>query len=209
MATVARNWARLERVESYSLYEEGLTAKQVVDQYFKLTGGVDSGLNMLSTCRWWRSQGWTLSLPGRPQSIAYKIAAFGELPTGQTVSERKTIKRAIYLLRGCQFGFALPLTAQADTDKGRWDYHPNVSGNTPGSWGGHAVYGNIYGGYSSDGDFTVYSWGMKIKVSAAFMAHYCDEMYAVVDALDHPTSSYLNVAAMEQKLGQVASGIEQ
>ena len=53
-------------------------------------------------------------------------------------------------------------------------------GSSPGSWGGHYVYVT---GYTPLGP-TCVTWGRKQRMSWAFFGKYCDEAYAVIDALD-------------------------
>jgi len=170
----------------------------VVDKYFQLTGGQDVGLNMLDTNRDWRTNGWNIPVSGKTRN--YKIEAFGEL----YVKNPKQLRQGIYLMHGIQLGLSLPVSAQAQTNQGYWDVTTGP-GSEPGSWGGHAVYATAY-------DFSniyVYSWGMKIRVTDAFIAKYADEAWVAVDSMDKWREA-LDVPALKKILHDIgATAIEE
>ena len=52
----------------------------------------------------------------------------------------------------------------------------------PNSWGGHYV---LVPGYTTRGPVCV-TWGTKHQMTWAFFDKYCDEAYAIIDAIDTP-----------------------
>ena len=149
--------------------------EDVINVYQALTGARypgdenDQGYVMLHALNWWRQNGWVVR--GRN----YTIDAFGELDP----LDKKQCDVASYLLRGIQLGFALPRSAESQTQDGYWDVVEGPD-SRPGSWGGHAVFSATYDEESR----IVRSWGAEIRVSNEFIAKYCDEAWAVVDSLD-------------------------
>lgn len=195
MATRANQLLRLERVETRRTVP--ITDKEVIDKYFELTGGADDGLNMLDTNVDWRKKGW--DIPTHAGTRHYSIEAFGEL----NARNRKQLRQGVYFLHGVQFGFNLPISAQAQTDQGYWDVTTGPDSGA-GSWGGHAVFSYAY-------DFEnmyVITWGKKVRVTNAFIEKYCDEAWAVVDSLDTWRNGALDVEKLRQILKDIgASGI--
>jgi len=195
MATRTNQLLRLERLETRRTVP--ITEQNVIDKYFELSGGKDEGLVMLDTNRDWRTNGW--DIPTHAGTRHYTVDAFGEI----NCSDHKMIRQSIYFLHGIQFGFAMPISAQEQTDEGYWDVADGSDGE-PGSWGGHAVYG-----YAYDYDNVwVYSWGKPVRVTNNFIDKYCDEAWAVVDSLDK-WREVLDVDKLKQILKDIgASGIE-
>lgn len=161
--------------------------KSIITQYYKLTGGQDTGLNMLQTLIHWRKYGlW-----------GDKIAAF------VSVNPRKLtqVAYANYLFGGVYLGMELPLAWQ---DAEVWDMPgggPTGDGE-PGSWGGHCV---AAGKVNADG-VTVSTWGTEILVTPAGML-YCDEAYCII-SLDwfntaHQTPTGLKWKELMADLGEV------
>ena len=161
---------RFEDIEQGSILM--ITDKTVLKEYFKETGGPDSGLIILNSLNEWRHQGW------RPTSKKnnYKIHAFAQI----NQSNHGEVKSAVYLLTAAYIGVALPKSAQSQIQTGQiWDV---VSGpeSAPNSWGGHCV---IIPGYNPTGPVCV-TWGRKQQMTWAFFDKYCDEAYAIVDEVD-------------------------
>jgi len=189
---------RNERVETRRTVKA--QDQDVIRTYQMLTGcrapddARDNGYVMLDGFNFWRHTGWTVDTRN------YKIAAFGEL----NAHDHNQLRLGCYLLRGVQFGFALPRSAQAQTRNGYWDVAVGA-GSEPGSWGGHAVYGKKY----DDGNFYVYSWGQEIRVTNDFIDKYADETWVIVDALDpwrkHPALDVDKLVAYLHSIGATVS----
>ena len=190
---------RVERIETRHTLPA--TDEDVVRTYQALTGcrapddANDTGFVMLDALNWWRNTGWMIS--ANEDYNQYKIAAFGELDSG----DHNQLRLGIYLLHGIQLGFALPRTAQQQTRQGFWDV-TDGPGSEPGSWGGHAVYAKRY----DNGHVYVKTWGMEIKVSNAFVDKYCDEAWVIVDSVDKwRKHDALDVDKLMQYLDQIGA----
>ncbi len=135
--------------------------KKIIDTYLMLTGGQDTGLNMLAFLNYWRQTG----------VFGNKIGAF------VSVNPRKVtqMQYANYLFGGIYVGLQLPLSARGQKV---WDVPPGgpVADGEPDSWGGHCVDC----GRASGTGYSVGTWGAKQLVTPAFMATYADEAYAIL-----------------------------
>jgi hypothetical protein len=164
----AHQTLRFELVEQKKVIR--ITTKDVRLEYFKQTGGPDTGLVVLDSVKLWRKVGWKLG------KRTFKIQAFTELNR----AHRNQVKQAIVLDIGVGIGLALPLSAEAQFNDGEvWDV---VSGKDSkiNSWGGHYVF---VCGYTADGPVCV-TWGKKQEMTWAFFEKYCDEAYAIIDAVN-------------------------
>lgn len=145
---------------------------EVLDEYFDESGGGDDGLVTLESLRRWRLNGWRA---GRKR---YFIRAFAEVDR----RSRPEMKRAIYMDLGVGIGLRLPKSAQKELDAGKpWQQTTGANARAN-SWGGHYVYVT---GYTKLGP-TCVTWGRKQQMSWAFFQRYCDEAYAMIDALNTP-----------------------
>jgi len=164
---------------------------EVEREYFKESGGQDTGLYMLDSLKAWRSQGWEFSWR------TYVIHAFGAVD----FHDEQLVKAAIYLCHGIQVGFSVPQSCidQFNSDQ-IW---------TPKFWdggivGGHAIY---VMDYDRDG-VTCMTWGRRQRMSWPFWHRYVDEAYAVVDSrnpwLGEP--SPLDIEQLEADLQAVTGG---
>lgn len=168
MAGRAHQTLRFERIEQGAKLT--ITTSEVTREYFKETRGRDTGLVVLESLRLWRRRGWIAA------KRRYKIQAFSEIRR----SGREEIKRAIFLDVGVGLGLSLPRSASAQIDAGKpWDV-VRGRGSAKGSWGGHYVY---VPGYTKRGPVCV-TWGRKQQMTWAFFWKYCDEAYAIIDAVD-------------------------
>jgi hypothetical protein len=135
----------------------------VVAQYLKLTGGQDTGLNMLAFLNHWR-----------------KAGIFGDEKIGAFVSvnPRKItqMQYANWLFGGVFLGLMLPISAQREK---RWTVPPQgpVGDGEPDSWGGHCV---AVGAINSSGEYALSTWGEIQVTSPGFIPVYADEAYAIV-----------------------------
>jgi hypothetical protein len=164
----AHQTLRFELLEQRKLIE--ISDAEVVREYFLETGGDDSGLIVLDSLKRWRKRGW-IAAGGR-----YFIKAFAEVDR-TTASE---VKRSVFTDVGVGLGLAMPRTAQREFEAGKPWVTTTGPGSIPGSWGGHYVYVT---GYTTLGP-TCVTWGQKQRMSWEFFEKYCDEAYAVIDALD-------------------------
>ncbi len=164
----AHQTLRFERLEQAA--KLGITEKEVLNEYFRETGGEDSGLVVLDSLKRWRKNGWVAA------KKRYHIQAFTQIQ----VKDHASIQQAIYLDVGVGLGLSLPKSAQGQVQAGKpWDV-VSGPGSTRGSWGGHYVY---VSGYTRLGPVCV-TWGRKQQITWSFLDKYCDETYAIIDAMD-------------------------
>lgn len=164
-----------------------ITEKVVVNEYFRQTGGSDDGLIVLDSIKLWRTKGWKI------KSRPYRIKAFAELDR----TNYDELKLAIINNIGIGIGVGLPITAADQFQAGQpWDYIGG-SGSQPWSWGGHYIH---IPGYTRIGPVCV-TWGQKQQLTWSFFDHYCDEAYAIVDALNRfRKSNVIDAPKIEQFL---------
>lgn len=168
MAGRAHQTLRFEDVEQHKII--AITDAAVKREYFKESGGVDSGLVVLDSLKEWRVNGWRVG--GR----VYRIQAFSEI----TPREPEGLKQAVYLDIGAGLGLSLPRSAEDQINAGKpWDVVSGARG-APNSWGGHYVY---VPGYTKVGPVCI-TWGRKQQMTWAFFRKYCDEAYAIIDAIE-------------------------
>jgi hypothetical protein len=164
----AHQTLRFEDIELSKVIK--ITNQEVEKEYFKETGGPDSGLVVLDSLNIWRQKGWTAA--GRKLTIR----AFTQL----NQKNHKEVRTAIFLNLGVGLGVSLPKSAQKQINAGKpWDV---VTGpdSKPGSWGGHYIF---VPGYTKIGPVCV-TWGRKQQLTWKFVDKYCDEAYAIFDAAD-------------------------
>jgi hypothetical protein len=148
-----------------------ITDKDVLREYFKETGGDDTGLVMLDSLNLWRKRGW------RAANQRFKIKAFAEIDR----TDRQEVKRAVYMDIGVGLGFTLPDSAISQFHAGKpWEV-TSGPGSGPNPKNGHYVY---VPGYTKTGPVCV-TWGRKQQMTW-FLKKFCDEAYAIIDAVDTP-----------------------
>jgi hypothetical protein len=167
---------RAHQTLRFELLEQGapitITDKEVEREYFKESGGEDSGLVVLDSLNLWRRKGWTAAKQN------FKIKAFAEIDR----QNHDEVMSTIFLDVGTGIGVSLPKSAQAQIQAGKpWDAVDGPNGK-PNSWGGHYVF---IPGYTSTGPVCV-TWGRKQQMTWAFWDKYCDEAYAIIDAVNTP-----------------------
>jgi len=162
----AHQTLRFEDIEQGSVLM--ITDKNVIKEYLKETGGVDTGLVVLDSLNEWRQKGW------RVGTHVYKIRAFAEV--NQT--NHTEVRQAIFSDVGIGLGVLLPNSAKLQIQTGQpWDVTTGPD-SAPGSWGGHYV---LVPGYTPNGPVCV-TWGRKQQMTWAWLDKYCDEAYAIFDA---------------------------
>jgi hypothetical protein len=164
----AHQTLRFEDVEQKKVIS--ITDKNVFNEYYAETGGSDSGLVVLTSIKRWRKKGWIAA------RRRYFIEAFTEIAPRTP----DAIRQAVFLDVGVGLGLNLPLSAGDQIRAGKpWEVGKGTRGKA-GSWGGHYVY---VPGYTAFGPVCV-TWGQKQQMSWAFLKKYCDEAYAVIDAIN-------------------------
>jgi hypothetical protein len=164
----AHQTLRFELVEQRKVIR--ITDGEVVREYLLETGGEDSGLVVLDSLNRWRRRGWIAG------GERYFISAFAEID--RRIPNQ--VRQAVFTELGVGLGVSLPITAQREFEAGKPWATVTGAGSAPGSWGGHYVYVT---GYTSLGP-TCVTWGRKQRMSWAFFDKYCDEAYAMIDALN-------------------------
>ena len=167
-----------------------ITDNDIRTEYFKETGGEDSGLDMLASLNAWR-QGWQAG------GKTYSIYAFAEI----NVSNHNELKYAIMLFYGAYTGFNVPTSAMDQFNAGKiWD----VVANDGGIEGGHCVY---IVAYNETGPICI-TWGQRQQMTWAFWDKYFDEAYIVIDNIDswvNPATDPLNITLLAQELSEVTA----
>jgi len=107
MAGRAHVTLRFEDIEQGSILM--ISDQDVLKEYFKESGGADSGLNILDSLNEWRHTGW------RAAKKNYKIHAFAQV----TPTNHDEVQAAVYLLTAAYIGLALPQSAQAQIQTGQ------------------------------------------------------------------------------------------
>jgi len=164
----AHQTLRFELVEQEKVLR--ISDNDVVREYLLETGGVDTGLIVLDSLNRWRKRGWMAA------GDRYYIKAFAEIDR----TAPSQVKQAVFTELGVGLGIALPLSAQNEFEMGKPWATTTGFGSVRGSWGGHYVYVT---GYTTLGPSCV-TWGRKQRMSWGFFRKYCDEAYAVIDAVD-------------------------
>jgi len=186
----AHQTLRFELIEQKKVI--GITDRDVINEYFRETGGADEGLIVLDSLKLWRKRGWTAA------GDQYFILAFAEIDRGAPAE----VKRTVFTDLGVGLGLTLPLSAQAEFEAGKPWQTTSGPGSVANSWGGHYVYVT---GYTTLGP-TCVTWGRKQQMSWKFFATYCDEAYAIIDAIDTAKKrQVLDAAKVEAFLNKVSA----
>lgn len=146
--------AHIEGVVSANseVLERVYTTQDIVDLYFRLTGGFDNGLNMLSFLKYWQKTG----------ILGHKCGAYLSIP-----NDMNTIKSCIAIFGSVYAGFS-PVPQD-------WMENPIWNKPSRGS-GGHAIAFVDY-----DASYLyVSTWG-EIRKATALALPIFDELYVVLD----------------------------
>jgi hypothetical protein len=157
----------------------------VVKLYFHLTGGVDSGLNMLDVLNNWRKHPFT----------GERALAFVSIdPKNHT-----HVQQAIQMFGGVYTGFQVQQSCLDDFNASpRRPWTPGSLTNE-----GHAVFAVAY----DTSGVTVLTWGDTQKGTWAWWDECVDEAYAILtqDAKDADFAKGFNFAQLEADLEAVAA----
>ena len=214
--------ARAHQTLRFESYEQkkliSISDKNVTDEYFSESGGVDSGLYLLDSLKCWRSNGWRISgisqiikkhgcwrkkpvpptPPVPPLSNVYNIYAFGAIEP----KHHDDVKAVAYLLNGVYVGVALPNTAKSQVI---WSVEgdPDKDENSKrGSWGNHCIY---ICSYDAEG-LTCVTWGSRKRMTWQWFDVYCFDAFGVVDNRNVFTpDSPVDVGKLDQYLKEVQS----
>jgi hypothetical protein len=185
----AHQTLRFEDIEQGSVMM--VTDKEVTKEYFKETGGPDSGLVVLDSLSEWRHDGWKVG------KHTFRIQAYAELNRGN----HNQVRQAIFADVGVGIGVSLPLCAQDEIQTGQPWATTSGPGSAPGSWGGHYVY---VCGYTPKGPVCV-TWGRKQQMTWAWFDKYCDEAYAIFDAKNTFKKSIIDKTKLKALLKTVSA----
>lgn len=179
---------RFEEFEENKLLP--VTDSEVTTEYFKETGGFDSGLVMLNSLNEWRKSGWTVA------GKTYDIHAYAEIDK----NNHNELKYTVLLLRGAYTGFSVPQSAIDQFDAGKsW----TVVNGSP-IIGGHCVYIKAY---NATGPICV-TWGRDQQMTWGFWDTYFDEAYGVIDNRNiwcDPATDPLNLTELDAQLAEITS----
>lgn len=146
-----------------------MASAQVVSDYLALTGGQDSGLEVLSTLQDWQQNGWPTGVAVDPLD---RIAGYAELPAGPGVTDYTPHKQAIALIGSVVIGVTLPDYIMAQPLGQPWDVPVGTPPPADLSDGHCVVLIGYDGAY-----FYCVTWGTVTPVSPAFLGAYMDEAY--------------------------------
>lgn len=184
----AHQTLRFEDIEQGSVIM--IPDKAVLREYFKETGGPDTGLVVLDSLNRWRQKGWKVA------KRTYKIQAFAETD----FTNHAELRQAIFADVGVGLGLQLPNSAKEQIQTGQpWDVTSGPDA-VPGSWGGHYVH---VPGYTPSGPVCI-TWGRKQQMTWAWLDKYCDEAYAIFDAKNHFKKSLIDKAKISSFLKTLA-----
>lgn len=157
----------------------GVTPQDVVNEYFRQTGGADNGLNMLQSLKSNVKNGLPV---GRKRYYSFGLL---ELHLGDFEGQRQMI----YSRVGSYSGVLLPKSAEKEIGSGKPWSITTGPGSTPGSWGGHLILIHAYS--KKDKTFLCDTWGQLQLITEAWLKKYQDESRGLIDAVDNQKAKRL------------------
>lgn len=134
------------------------TEQDVVDRYFRLTGGQDTGLVEADVLRLWHQKG----------HFRQRIAGYAPVDPRDILA----LHQAIAFYGGSYLGIECPESCQEQFATGHpWTYVPGSPIE-----GGHCI---VALGYTQTGLLCA-TWGRIVEVTYGFCAHYLDEAWVVL-----------------------------
>lgn len=159
------------------------TGQTVVNEYFKLTGGQDAGLDEASTLQTWQRSGL----------FGHKIAAYAPV----AVKDITAMHQAIAFYGGAMFGIQCPDSAQTQfANNEPWTVVPGATVE-----GGHCI---VALGFDSQYLYCA-TWGGVAKVTYPFASRYLDECWAVIpnQFVEDGKGPSLDLAALKSDLASL------
>lgn len=159
------------------------SSSQVVETYFSLTGGPDSGLNEENVLQTWRTKGL----------FGNKIDAYVPVNPKDITELHQTV--AFY--GGCYLGVVVPQSAQEQfQDDQPWTVVPGSQ-----VLGGHCIAAL---GYTTNGLLCA-TWGGIAEVTYPWLAAYLEEAWAIIphEFVEAGRGPSLDLASLRSDLGQV------
>lgn len=155
-----------------------ITDEEVRQQYFRETGGRDSGLIVLESLKNWRNQGW---IAGGKRLFIHSFMDVNFL-------DPQEVMEASLVGLGVQVGVDLPISASDQINAGApWEPVTGSRG-VKGSWGGHLVHSRRYQLAGVDRDGIVFkTWGRDQLATWPWLEQYGDECHLVIDDVDRPS----------------------
>lgn len=133
-------------------------AADVLSEYYRLTGGQDTGLNEANVLQVWRKQGL----------FGHQIEAYAPVDPANIVE----LHQAVAFYGGCYLGIECPESAQQQFAAGQpWTYVPSSPIE-----GGHCI---VALGYTPNGLLCA-TWGGVAEVTYPFLSHFLDESWCVI-----------------------------
>lgn len=164
IAAQAHQTFRFEKFEQGEQIE--ITDQEVIDEYFRQTGGADRGLILLLSLNQWRNVGWPV---GGKTYMAYAHAAVDW-------KNHEEVCHCIHLLGGVDFGMKV---YRKDMEQFNADEPWHLTGHDGEFIGGHGVYLHNY--ERDDMGITCTTWGRKQPMTWDFWDARVDEAYGIVD----------------------------
>ena len=188
--------ARAHQTLVFEAYEQKkqilITDQEVVDEYFRETGGPDSGLVLLYSLKDWHNDGWIAG------GEHYTIYAFASVDW----KDHDQVKHCIHLLGGVNFGMKV---YQNDMDQFNTNKPWRLTGDNGAYKGGHGVYLHVYG--TDKTGIVCTTWGRQQRMSWEFWDARVDEAYGIVDNRNAwmATSSPVDVQKLDGYLKEITT----
>ena len=148
----------------------GISDADVLKDYFRKTGGADSGLVISESLSDWRKHGWLVG------GQKYTIDGYARLDLGNL----DQVKAGMAADLGMHIGVAMPDNWQEAIDAGvPW----TDTSLPPNPFNGHCIFMKKY----EPGWFGGITWGKPQGMSEAWLAKYCDEAWVTWDSVDKLT----------------------